>query len=717
MIKESPHKVRSGAKAVTMSEGQRILEHPVLPVEPGEAVQFFWNGKPLAGKKGEALSSALIAAGISAFGRNARDHSPQGIFCANGQCSKCLVIVDGRPVKSCMTPLVDGMKVKAADDLPELPTTDVAPAMGSVPEVATDVLIIGAGPAGLSAAVELGRLGVATLLVDDKHEPGGKLVLQTHKFFGSVEDSQAGTRGIRIGRQLAEAVAADPRVTVWPDSTVLYVYSDRKVGVLRDGPVVAGRDGAYVLVSPRVVLNAAGAREKSLVFPGNHLIGVYGAGAFQTLVNRDLVRPSSRLFIVGGGNVGLIAGYHAIQAGITVVGLAEALPACGGYKVHADKLKRLGVPIYTSHTVLAANGAERVESVTIAEVDARFRPLPGTEKTFACDTLLVAVGLDPISEFSAQAEAAGLPVFAAGDAAEIAEASSAMFNGRIAGLNVARALGAAAGEVPAAWKAKAELLKSHPGKVEPLVRSTGEEGVLPVVHCLQEIPCNPCSTVCPTNSIRLEGDPLLGLPRYEGRCIGCAKCVLVCPGLAITLVDYRRDKENPIVTIPYEMSHVPLAVGDKVQAVDIDGSALGEFEVAALQQNRENLTRLVRLRVPRALAKRVVAFRLQPAEASLPLDGAHAIAGGDEAAMACLCERVSAAEVRRLIRQGVTDINQIKAITRAGMGACGGKSCNTLIRSIFRQEGVDPGRIVPGTRRPLFVEVPLGTLAGAGKGE
>ncbi len=695
-----------------MSEDRRIHEHPVLPVEPGETVTFYWNGQPLTGKKGEALSSALIAADVSAFGRNVHDHAPQGIFCANGQCSKCLVIADGKPVKSCMTPLAAGMKVNAADDLPELPAADRAPDLRKVPELATDVLIIGAGPAGLSAAVELGRLGVNALLVDDKHEPGGKLVLQTHKFFGSVEDSQAGTRGIRIGRKLAEAVAADPHVTVWPDSTVLYVYSDRKVGILRGG--------SYQLVSPKVILNAAGAREKSLVFAGNHLIGVYGAGAFQTLVNRDLVRPSSRLFIVGGGNVGLIAGYHAIQAGITVVGLAEALPECGGYKVHADKLKRLGVPIYTSHTVLSANGNERVESVTIAKVDERFRPIAGTEQTFACDTLLVAVGLDPIAEFTAQAQAAGLPVFAAGDAAEIAEASSAMFNGRIAGLAVAKALGAKVDEIPASWQAKAELLKSHPGKVEPQVFPEGEEGVLPVIHCLQEIPCNPCSTVCPTRSIRLDGDPLLGLPRYDGRCIGCAKCVLVCPGLAITLVDYRRDRENPIVTLPYEMSHVALAIGDKVAGVDIDGNPLGEFEVAALQQNRENLTRLVRLRVPAALAKRVVAFRVQPADDAASLPEAVVAVDADSEAKACLCERVSVAEVRRLIRSGVTDINQIKAVTRAGMGACGGKSCDTLIRSVFRQEGIDPGRIVPGTKRPLFVEVPLGTLAGSngeGRGE
>ncbi len=688
---------------------QRILEHPVLPVVPGETVSFYWNGQPYTGRKGEALSSALVAAGVAAFGRNVHDHTPQGIYCANGQCSKCLVIANGQPVKSCMTPLGANMVVTSADELPELPELEKPPVLADIPEVDTDVLIIGGGPAGLSAAIELGRLGIATLLIDDKTETGGKLVLQTHKFFGSVEDSQAGTRGIGIGRGLAETVAADPHVTVWADSTVLYVFSDRKVGVLRQG--------SYVLVSPKVVLNAAGAREKFLVFPGNQLVGVYGAGAFQTLVNRDLVRPSRRLFIVGGGNVGLIAGYHALQAGIAVVGLAEALPVCGGYKVHADKLKRLGVPIHTSHTVMSANGSERVESVTIARVDERFRPVAGSEQTFACDTVLIAVGLDPIAEFTAQAELAGLPVFAAGDAAEIAEASSAMFNGRIAGLTVARALGAPVAEIPASWTEKARLLKSHPGEVQPQVFPDSEEGVLPVIHCLQEIPCNPCSTVCPTRSIHLEGDPLLGLPRYDGRCIGCGKCVLICPGLAITLVDYRQDRENPIVTVPYEMSHLPLAVGSRVAAVDIDGRPLGELEVAAVQQNRENLTRLVRLRAPRAVAKRVVSFRIQEAAVSEPLESALIAANADHEAKVCLCERVSAAEVRRLIRLGVTDINQIKAVTRSGMGACGGKSCENLIRAIFRQEGVEPGKIVPGTRRPLFVEVALGTLAGIGQGE
>ena len=269
-------------------------------------------------------------------------------------------------------------------------------------ETSIPVLIIGGGPAGLSAAIELGKLGIDTLLIDDKHRLGGKLVLQTHRFFGSANAVYAGTRGIDIATRLEEQVRGFDTVQIWLNSTALAVFSDQKVGILRDGK-------EYVLVTPEVLLVAAGAREKSLAFKGNTLPGVYGAGAFQTLVNRDLVRPAERLFIVGGGNVGLIAGYHALQAGIDVVGLVEAMPECGGYKVHKDKLVRMGVPIYTSHTIVSANSCRRwwdrsriVESVTIARVDERFRPIPGTERSFACDTVLIAVGLDPVDEFYRQ---------------------------------------------------------------------------------------------------------------------------------------------------------------------------------------------------------------------------------------------------------------------------------------------------------------------------
>ena len=128
------------------------------------------------------------------------------------------------------------------------------------------------------------------------------------------------------------------------DSVVVGVFADGKAGIYQP------QEERYLLLSFAGVIVATGARERSLVFPGNDLPGVFGAGAFQTLVNRDLVKSSERVLIVGCGNVGLIAAYHALQAGIDVVALIDIAPKVSGYKVHGDKVKRMGVPIYLSHT-------------------------------------------------------------------------------------------------------------------------------------------------------------------------------------------------------------------------------------------------------------------------------------------------------------------------------------------------------------------------------
>jgi Fe-S-cluster-containing hydrogenase component 2 len=107
-----------------------------------------------------------------------------------------------------------------------------------------------------------------------------------------------------------------------------------------------------------------------------------------------------------------------------------------------------------------------------------------------------------------------------------------MFNGKIAGLTIAKECGKDEVEaIPSEWYAKAEVLKSHPGAIKDYQKDLPETGVFPVIHCIQEIPCNPCTTVCPTNSIHTEDGGLMSLPVYSGNCIGCYKCVLICPGL------------------------------------------------------------------------------------------------------------------------------------------------------------------------------------------
>ena len=254
---------------------RRIKKHPILIIPKRKRIDFYWNSQKLQAYEGEMISSALFANGIHVFGHHVKDHSAQGIFCANGQCAQCAVISNGIPVKSCMTKVEENMIVESVEGLPALPKTIEYFQFSRIEETNTDVLIIGGGPAGLSAALQLGERGIETIIVDDKDRLGGKLVLQTHKFFGSIEDCYAGTRGIEIAKILEDNIRTYSCVKVWLNSTALYVFSDKKVGIVTNGK-------HYKIINPKIVLNAAGAREKSLIFPGNTLPGVYGAGAFQT---------------------------------------------------------------------------------------------------------------------------------------------------------------------------------------------------------------------------------------------------------------------------------------------------------------------------------------------------------------------------------------------------------------------------------------------------
>ena len=683
----------------------RIAKHPILEIPDRKPIAFSWNGKKLTGFDGEMISSALFANGIHVFGHHHKDNSPQGIFCANGQCSQCMVMADGRPVKACMTPLRDKMAVQSVEGLPKIPDANGIPQTSEIPVKAVDVLIIGGGPAGLSAAIELGRLGVDTLIVDDKDRLGGKLVLQTHKFFGSVKDSHAGTRGFEIGHILQDELLSLESVEVWLNSTAVAVFSDHIVGVIKDNQ--------YRKIKPKKLMVATGAREKMLSFPGNTLPGVYGAGAFQTLVNRDLVKSSENVLIVGGGNVGLIAGYHAIQADITVVALIEALPQVGGYRVHADKLKRLGVPIYTSHTVVGANGTDRVESVTVARLDENWNVIPDTHKTFEVDTVLIAVGLAEVNEFYLKARQWGMDVFCAGDAQEIAEASAAMFTGRIEGHKIAQSLNIDVEQTPREWNAKATILKSKPGPPIQRQAPQKEDGVFPIFHCFQEVPCNPCTSVCPAGIVHTQDDKITGLPYIDDleACTGCASCLAVCPGLSVTMVDFREDPTHPLVTLPYEVWREKVAAGQIIPVTDIDGAVLGYFPVEKVRSRKKYPgTLLVQIKVDKAVAKAAAGIWVQ--EKQIEPSTVYEKEPPPDEAIVCRCERVTAGEIRAIIRNGIRDLNQIKALTRAGMGACGSKTCRPMIWRIFQEEGIDFKMVTDRVDRPLFVEVPIGVFAG-----
>ena len=677
----------------------RIVQHPILTIPPArKLVKFTFNDTILEGFEGEPVSSALMAQGYREFSIHRKGDTPQGLFCANGQCSHCTLVIDGLAQKSCVTPLKGGMQIKTLRHIPEIPVDNHPLTHYQKIELTCDILVIGGGPAGLTAALELAQLNYNVIVVEDKEKLGGKLLLQTHKFFGSIEDCYAGRRGIAIAALLEKELSNHTNIKIFTNTTVAAIYKDKKAGLFI-------KNQNYAIVAFRGLIISAGAREKSLIFNGNYLPGVFGAGAFQTLVNRDLVQAGRRVFIVGSGNVGLIAAYHALQAGITVVAICDILGKVSGYKVHADKIKRMGVPIYLKHTVIAAEGNDKVERVTIAAVDNHFQPLLETARTFAVDTLLIAVGLTPIDEFFEMANQFGFPVVKAGDADEIAEASSAMFGGRIAARRLANQLGKNIA-IDSTFIQKAEILKSKPGRIFPSTPVVLDEKFQPIIRCTEEIPCNPCTAVCPVNAIQLRGDrhDLMDLPFYQGGCTGCMQCVLICPGLAITLAR-KIDEQSGEVVLPHE--YLPtFKVGDRLALTGVSGEFLESGEILKIRYFKKHKTHLIHIKTTLKNAPLVAGIRVQPESETTALPEAQFEYLPDDG-IVCHCELVTVKEIRDFIREhNVHDINQLKLI-RVGMGACGGKNCSVLLSRIFEEAGVDFHTVTPGTKRPLSVEIPM----------
>lgn len=262
-----------------------------------------------------------------------------------------------------------------------------------------DLIVIGGGPAGLAAACKAYEDGLRNILIVERDkELGGILNQCIHNGFGLHYFKQELTGPEYAGRFVK--MLNDTNVQVKLDTMVLEVTADRKVHV------VSRKDGYEQLEAKSIILSM-GCRERTrgaIGIPGERPAGIFTAGTAQRYVNLEGYMVGRRVLILGSGDIGLIMARRMTLEGAQVLACVEVMPYSGGLNRNIVQcLHDYNIPLYLSHTIVDIKGHERVEQVIVAKVDENRKPIPGTEMTFDCDTILLSVGLIPENELTRQA--------------------------------------------------------------------------------------------------------------------------------------------------------------------------------------------------------------------------------------------------------------------------------------------------------------------------
>ncbi len=709
----------------------RIENHPVIEFsKPSRTINFKFNGKEVTGKEGEPIIVALRAQGVLKLKEGAKKHTPFGPFCMQGRCCSCAMTVNNKPnTMTCVTMLEEGMEVRYQGDeldvevFKRLPTKriDISPSALSSEHPKCELAIIGAGPAGMEAAIMAKEAGVKSIvLFDDKNYLGGQLTLQTHTFFGN-EELGASVRGYELANLMKKKIEGQ-KIDTRLNSTVVGLYPQNMLG-FRD------EDRLNFIMAKKIIC-ATGASEKFLAFEGNCLPGVMGAGGAQTFMNVHGVNPGKKALIIGGGNIGVILAYQMIQAGMEVAAVVEAGPKMGAYDVHVTKLQALGVPTLTRHTVKKAHGKDQVTGATIVKLDENWKEIAGSEQKVEVDIICLAVGLSPLNEllwqvgfdfvfvpelgevptFDKYRQTSNPDIFVAGDCAVIGEASIARLEGRIAGLKAALDLGyphpdfnqkideaftllnniqtGTFGRKLGEGKAKVTkgIYKDFVPKelMKPLTADDfkGREKKV-IISCPQDIPCNPCEAACKFDAIKI-GENMTERPSVDfEKCSGCGLCIPKCPGRAIKVLQYNYSEEESALTIPFEFGETfkkddAISVRNKAGQIICSGKIL---RVMSAKDKKDCGTITF-------LLEKKFAFEAATINILKPVSDALVIADEENSnnSYICRCEEVTQKELVDLIKAGHDSINDLKRIKRVGMGQCRGLSCTGLVENLLKKE-------------------------------
>ncbi len=679
----------------------KITEHPILSVPQEDLHSFIFEGQTVTGQKGQTIAAALHQAGFPVHHHSLKDRN-RTMECGIGKCGACEMVVDGHIRRICITK-VDGVKEvhrAGTDSFAEVrAVTEDAPKK----VYKTTVAIIGAGPAGLAVREELRAAGVDNLVIDNNSSIGGQFRMQTHQFFFFEKRKKFG--GMR-GFDIAETLAGNSREGILLDSVVWDILEGKRLAVKN----VATQEIFYVDADQLVV--AAGALPFMPAFKNDDLPGVYTAAVVQRMMNTEFTLLGKNILTVGAGNIGYLTSYQAMQAGAKVKAIIEAMPAEGGFPVQANRVRRLGIPILTSYTLVEAIPNEDrtgIVGAVIAKCE-NFQPIPGTEvRIDGIDCINICTGLLPDNQLLRKgAEVFGRACYGVGDAVRIGEGTSAVLRGRQCAYEVMMDLGKRVDYSNYLTISK-DYVDSQQRPVRLLDKPampTGERRVskgFVIADCLYGFACNPCSFSCKQGAITKSSTSVTPVIDYD-KCIGCMECVAQCPGLAI--FGYRQDRSQ--LFLPLEFN---LPEGAKeVFLVDDNGKKVGTGEIERVipKPNKTNIAviKATSLEGPITDARGFILQENYPE----PLQMVPCDADGAETYV-CHCEDVSLKEILEALkgRKRIT-AQELKHVTRLGMGPCRGSRCLPRAKQILRSRGIEvTGEFTP--RGPMANLVEIGNVS------
>ena len=680
---------------------ERIVNHPILTIPQEGEHTFLFNGKPVTGMKGFTIAAALHQAGypVHSHSVNGRNRS---LNCGIGKCGACEMLVDGEVKRICITK-VDNVK-EVSEITVQNYTTDsqIEPREEPVEIYRTDVAIIGAGPAGLACRETLKELGLNSIVIDSNDKIGGQFLMQTHAFFFFEKERRFG--GMR-GFDIAKTLAGDDHSGIFLHSTVWEILQNKRIAV-KD---MLNQKNFYVEAQALIV--ATGAVPFMPTFENDDVPGVYTAAVVQKMMNAEFTLLGKNILTVGAGNIGYLTSYQLMQAGAKVKAILEAMPHEGGFPVQANRIRRLGIPIYTSHMLLKAIPNQDRTGITGAVVCEceNFKPIPGTEKVIdGIDVINICTGLIPDNQLLTKGQYTfGKRCAGVGDAVRIGEGTTAVLRGKQAAYEIAQELGVRFNYNDYLQISKEYIdSQQHPIRIkEESPRPTPErQAQRPFVRldCLYGFACNPCSFACPQKAITKSSTSVTPEIDYE-KCTGCMQCVSHCPGLAIFGYDTR--KQNLFLPVEYEVEE-----GAEVWLVDDNGKKQGEgiIEKVLKKPTKTNVARVKAAGMENDALLNITGFIVKenyPEEIDFKQEPEC-----ESETYVCHCEDVSLDELLSAIGdRKYISVDEVKHITRLGMGPCRGKRCIPRLRMKLREKGIElVGDATP--RAPLSTRFVLGEM-------